>query len=233
MNKLVKRGFSAWVIFLKNKVASSFMMLFSGVMMFIAALNDHGNDTKSLPVLITSVGTILTLWATYKFGYIKSDFDRISKDDRKSRSELEKAMFFQVIETLFYAFIAGLGVFLLSNESFMNKVLDLMAGGFTTLNGVLSVIYVYKHKEEKDLRWKMALVLMVIELVLGPYFIIASGSINIPGYIVMGVLTSVAGLVELLSALTHENIKGTLEDGKKIVSIIKTGEDVEEEEEEE
>ena len=63
MNKLVKRGFSAYKIFLKNKIASSIMMLFAGVMMFIAALNGKGNDTKSLPILITSLGTILSLWA--------------------------------------------------------------------------------------------------------------------------------------------------------------------------
>ena len=81
MNKLVKRGFSAYKIFLKNKIASSIMMLMAGVMMFIAALNGKGNDTKSLPILITTVGTILTLWTVYRFGYIKANYDRIGQDE--------------------------------------------------------------------------------------------------------------------------------------------------------
>ena len=62
MDKYVKRGLGAYIIFLKNKVASSLLMLFSGIMMFIAALNGKGNDTKSLPTLITVVGAALTLY---------------------------------------------------------------------------------------------------------------------------------------------------------------------------
>ena len=225
MNKLVKRGFSAYVVFIKNKVASSIMMLFSGVMMFVAAINNHGNDTKSLPTLVTVVGVVLTLWTVYRLGYIKSNFDKISKENDQERSDGKKAIFFQILEALMYAIVAGIGIFLLVNESLMNKVFDLMAGGFTTLNGVLSAIYIYKHKEEKDFRWKMGLVLMVVEFVLGPYFLFVSGSIDIPGYIVMGALTSVAGLVEVISALTRENIKCTIDDGKKIINIIKADED--------
>ncbi len=225
MNKLVKRGFSAYTIFLKNKVASSIMMLFSGVMMFIAALNGKGNDTKSLPMLITSVGTILTLWAAYRLGYVKCKLDNTQRDDRRARSEERKVIFFQVAESLLYIFVAGLGVFLLSNEGFTNKVLDLMAGGFTTLNGVLGAVHAYKGREEKDFRWKLMLVLTVIELILGPFFVIRSGSIDIPGYIIMGVLTTVAGLIEVISALTRENIRGAVEDSKKIVTIMKDGND--------
>ena len=59
MNELVKRGFSAYKIFLKNKLVASIMMLFSGVMMFIAALQGKGNDVYSLPILITTLGTTL------------------------------------------------------------------------------------------------------------------------------------------------------------------------------
>ncbi len=201
------------------------MMLFSGVMMFVAALNGKGNDTKSLPMLITSVGTILTLWAAYRLGYVKCKLDNTQRDDRRVRSEERKVIFFQVAESLLYIFVAGLGVFLLSNEGFTNKVLDLMAGGFTTLNGVLGAVHAYKGREEKDFRWKLMLVLTVIELILGPFFVIRSGSIDIPGYIIMGVLTTVAGLIEVISALTRENIRCAVEDSKKIVTIMKDGND--------
>lgn len=221
MNKLVKRGLSAYKIFLKNKIASSFMMLFAGVMMFIAALNGKGNDTKSLPILITSVGVVLTLWAIYRFGYIKSNYDNLGGNNREEIVAGRKILFSQLIEALVYAIIAGLGVFLLSNEGFTNKVLNLMAGGFTTLNGVLGAISEYKNRENKDFRWKFMLVLMVFELIMGPYFIIVSDSIDIPGYIIMGVLTMVAGLIEVISALTRDNIRGTIDDGKEIVRIMK------------
>jgi len=224
MNKLVKRGLSVYKIFLKNKLASSIMMLFSGIMMFVAALNGHGNDTKSLPLLITSVGTILTLWAVYRLGYVKSCYDRIEVSNREEKLIERKILFLQIGETLVYALVAGLGIFLLLNEGFTNKILNLMAGGFTTLNGVFGAINTYKNRENKDFRWKFMLVLMIIELVVGPYFIFVSDSINIQGYIIMGVLTTVAGTIEVISALTRDNLKGTLDDGKKIVRIIKDGE---------
>ncbi|MBO4276167.1 DUF308 domain-containing protein [Candidatus Saccharibacteria bacterium] len=228
MNKLVKRGFSAYKIFLKNKIASSIMMLFAGVMMFIAALNGKGNDTKSLPILITSLGTILSLWAVYRFGYMKANFDRIFDDSREEKIAGRKVLLSQFAETLLYMLVAGLGVFLLSNEGFTNKILNLMAGGFTTLNGVLGAINAYKNRENKDFRWKFMLVLMVLELIIGPYFIIVSDSIDIPGYIIMGVITTVAGIIEVISALTRDNIRGTIKDGKDIVRIIKDGENPEE-----
>lgn len=224
MNKLVKRGLNVYKIFLKNKIATSFMMLFSGIMMFIAALNGKGNDTKSLPILITTVGTVLTLWTTYRLGYIKSNYDNLNNDNREEKIAGRRVLFSQVIEGLIYAAIAGLGVFLLSNEGLTNKALNLMAGGFTTLNGVLGAISEYKNRENKDFRWKFMLVLMIFELIVGPYFIIVSDSIDIPGYIVMGALTIVAGLIEVISALTRDNIKGTINDGKEIVRIIKDGE---------
>ncbi len=225
MNKLVKRGFSAYKIFLKNKMASSLMMLFSGVMMFAAAINGHGNDTKSLPTLITVIGTVLTLWAAYRLGYVKSNLDRVSKGDRAERKMEKRTLFLQVAEALLYAVIAALGVFLLTNEGLTNKILNLMAGGFTTLNGVLSAISTYKYREIKDFHWKVLLVLMVLELIIGPYFIINSDWIDIPGYIIMGVLTTVAGVTEVISAFTRENLKNTLDDGKKIVEIIRDNSD--------
>lgn len=224
MNKLVERGFSVYKIFLKNKLASSIIMLISGVMMFVAALNGHGNDTRSLPLLITSVGTILTLWAVYRLGYVKSCYDKIEIFNREEKLIERKILFLQIGETLVYTLLAGLGIFLLLNEGFTNKILNLMAGSFTTLNGVLGAINTYKNHENKDFRWKFMLVLMIIELVVGPYFIFVSDSINIQGYIIMGVLTTVAGTIEVISALTRDNLKGTLDDGKKIMRIIKDGE---------
>lgn len=227
MNKLVKRGLSAYKIFLKNKVASSIMMFMAGAMMFIAALNGHGNDTKSLPTLITSLGTILTLLAVYNLGYTKSNLDKLKSDNREEKDLTRKAFFSQIVETLIYMLVAGLGIFLLSNEGFTNKILNLMAGGFTILNGVLGAINAYKNRENKDFRWKLMLVLVVFELIVGPYFIIASDSISINGYIIMGALTTIAGIIEVISAFTKENLKGTLNDGKKIVHIMKDGEDSE------
>ena len=203
------------------------MMLVSGVMMFIAALNGKGNDTKSLPLLITFIGAILTVWGVYKVGYVKADYDKIDKDKRSERSMELKLLFAQIGESLLYATVLGIGIFLLTNEGFTNKVLNLMAGGFTTLNGVLGSINAYKNREEKDFHWKLMLVLTVLELIIGPYFIIASDSINIPGYVIMGVLTTVAGTIEVISAFTRDNIRGALKDGKDIVRIIKDGENPE------
>ncbi|MBP5674848.1 DUF308 domain-containing protein, partial [Candidatus Saccharibacteria bacterium] len=100
-------------------------------------------------------------------------------------------------------------------------VLNLMAGGFTTLNGVLGVISAYKNRNDKDFRWKFMLVLTIIELIIGPYFIIVSDSIDIAGYIIMGVLTMVAGLIEVISTFTKTNLKSTLDDGKEIIRIMK------------
>ena len=227
MNKLVKRGFSAYKIFLKNKIASSIMMLMAGVMMFIAALNGKGNDTKSLPMLITSIGAILTFWGVYRIGYVKAVFDKIDKTNREEKTAGQKVLISQIGETLLYILVLSLGIFLLTNENFTNKVLNLMAGGFTTLNGVLGVINVYKNRENKDFRWKFMIVLTVIELIIGPYFIITSDSIDINGYIIMGVITTVAGTIEVISALTKDNLKGTIKDGKDIVRIIKDGEESE------
>ena len=221
MDRYVKKGLSVYKIFLKNKIASSIMMLFSGIMMFIAAINGHGNDTKSLPILITSVGAILTLYATYRLGYIKSHLDETDTSQREKRIVRRRALYMQSGETLIYALVAGLGIFLLANEDLTDKVLNLMAGGFTTLNGVLGAIRTYKDRNNKDFRWKMMLVLMVLELVIGPYFIFASDNIDIKWYIVMGALTTVAGLIEVITAMTRENIKHTLDDGKEIARIVK------------
>lgn len=221
MNSFVKSGISVYRIFLKNKLASSVMMFFSGIMMFIAAMNGYGNDTKSLPILITVVGSLLTIWSIYRFGYIKSNFDEEKKHGIERGDFETKMLFLQFGETLIYFIVAGVGVFLLLNDGFMDKALNLMTGGFTTLNGVTGAIKVYKKREEIDFRWKMMLVLAALELVLGAFFIFGSDSIGIGWYVVMGLLTTVAGFIEVVSVLTEEGLKTTLDDGKKIVEIIK------------
>ena len=221
MDKMVKRGLSAYKIFLKNKLVASIMMLSSGVMMFIGAIQGKGNDVYSLPILITSLGVALTLWSACKLGYLKCEYDHYKgTEDRVKKREI----FAQIIEGLVYAAVAGVGVFLLSNHQFTDKALNLMAGFFTTLNGVLNIFNVYKGRENKTLRWEFRLVLMVFELILGPFFIINSDGLEVGWYIVMGALTTVAGIIEILTVSTKENIKGTINDGKNIVHIMKTGE---------
>lgn len=221
MNKYVKRGYDAYKIFLKNKVASSFMMFFSGVMMFIAALNGKGNDTKSLPIVITVFGAVLTVWGVYKFGYLKCRCDEIGADNINEKNNVRKLLLYQAIETLLYAGVLTVGILLLVNEAFTNKALNIMAGFFTTLNGVFGVINVYKKRDNVDFQWKLMMVLTVIELIAGPYFIFGSDSIGIPGYIIMGALTTVAGIIEMISAFTRDNMRKTLDDAKQMIHIIK------------
>ena len=206
------------------------MMLFTGIMMFMGAINGRGNDTKTLPLIITLAGIIFSFWGFYKLGYIKSNYDKLLYEGEEKSRVRTKVVFLQMGEALIYTAIALLGIFLLVDEKFTNKALDLMAGGFTTLNGVLGAIYLYKNRENKDLRWKITVLLMLFELTVGPYFIFASDSIDIGGYVVMGVITMTAGTVEVLSALTMESIKSTIKDGKDIVHIMKDEKDPEEEE---
>ncbi len=226
MNKLVKRGLNVYKIFLKNKIAMSLMMLFSGIMMFIAAINGKGNDTKTLPLMITLGGAVFAFWSLYRLGYIKSDYDKTSRVDRQEKDTARKAIFLQIGEASIYVVIAVLGIFLLANESFTNKALNLMAGGFTTFNGVLGAINTFKKKDNKNFHWKFTIGLTLVELILGPIFIFAP-EINITGYIIMGILTTVAGTIEVISALTMDNIKSTVKDGKDIVRIMKEKDDKE------
>ena len=203
MNKLVKRGFSVYKIFLKNKLAMSLMMLFSGIMMFIAALNGRGNDTKTLPIVITLAGAIFAFWAFYRLGYMKSNFDHQNAEQETVKAE-KKLLFFQIIEASIYAIVAVLGIILLTNEGFVNA---------------------YKNRANKYFRCKFMLVLTAIELVVGTYFIFASDNIDSTGFTIMGVVTMVAGTIEVISALTMETLKSTIRDGKDIVRIIKDKED--------
>lgn len=234
MNKLVKRGFGIWVIFIKNKIASAIMMLSGGVMMFIGALQGKGNDTKTLPLVITLVGIGLSFWALYRIGYLKSNYDMLKKSDREEIALGKKMLIYQISEALLYFAVAGLGIFLLINTHFTDVCLNIMSGFFTTLNGVLNVISTVKNRDNKNFRWKLIIVLMVCELILGPFFLIRCTSIEVSWYIVMGALTSVAGLVEVINALTRENIRNTIDDGKEIVRTFKgekTDDEIEEGEE--
>ena len=221
MNKFVKRGLSAYKILLKNKLAMALMRWFSGVMMFIAALNGRGNDTVSLPLIITLGGLVFSFWAFYRLGYIKSNYDKIKDDFKQENTIIKKAFVLQIGEALIYTAITLVGVFLLKNEDFTNKVLNLIAGGFTAMNGILNIIRVYKGRETKNARWFIMLILMLVELVVGPYFIIAFRTIGINDYLVMGILTTLAGIYETISVFSRETIKNTIQDGKDIVQIMK------------
>lgn len=219
MSKLLRRGISIYKIFLKNKIAMSFMMLVSGVMMFIAALQGKGNDTVAMPLGITVAGAFFTSWSFYKIGYIKSDLDKIT--DETEHSMQRTALFLQSLETTLYIIVLGVGMFLLLNQGFMNRVLNLMAGGFTTLNGVLGLVNTFRRRQNRDFRWWFKLVLTLIELGIGPYFLIFSDSVEGGWFIAMGALTTVAGTLEVISAITPESLKNTVQDGKDIVRILK------------
>ncbi len=227
MNKLVKRGLKAYNIFLKNKIAGSLMMLIPGIMMTFAAVRGNGNDTKSLPLMILIAGAVFALWAFYCLGYIKSGIDAM-KNARKERPDW-RGFFLQLGEAIIYLIIAALGVFLLMNEQFTNKILNLMAGGFTTFNGIMGIVSTIKHRDNRDFRWKFVIVLTLFELVWGIYFLLASDSIGISSYFVMGVITTIAGILAVASSLNEKTIKDTLEDGKNIAKTLK-GEDEEEHE---
>ena len=218
MNKLVIRGIKAYNIFLKNKLAASLMMFIPGVMMTIAAINGNGNDTKSLPLMILGAGAIFSFWSLYRLGYIKANIDKMNDGDEKKASW--KIFFLQVGEACIYLFIAVLGVYLLVNESLTNRILNLMAGGFTTLNGVLGAIKVFKTRDNKNFAWKFKLFLTLFELGFGIYFIIACNDINIRSYLVMGIITSIAGAIEVGSCLNAKTLKDTIEDGREIVETM-------------
>ena len=63
--------------------------------------------------------------------------------------------------------------------------------------------------------------LTIIEFGLGAYFIFMSDTINNVGLGVMGVITTIAGLIEVGSSLRKEVIQKTVQDGRDIVKILK------------
>ena len=145
MNKLVKRGLKAYNIFLKNKLAASLMMLIPGLMMTFAAIQGNGNDTKSLPLMILLAGAVFSFWGFFRLGYSKCVIDRPNNND--DRGGWRRDFFLLMLETVLYLIIAALGVFLLMNEKLTNRILNLMAGGFTTFNGIMGAIRAFKGRE--------------------------------------------------------------------------------------
>lgn len=222
MNKLVKRGLSAYKIFLRNKFAMSVMMLIAGIMMTIGAQNGTGNDTKTLPSLIASVAGVFTFWAFYRLGYIRAKME----DLKDGEFELaRKTILLQVGETLVYLALTLLGLFLLLNEDFTNRMLNLVTGGFTIFNGILGAANAFKNREKwQTLGWRFLLCLAVIELALGTYFIVASASISNDALTVMGIITTVAGIIEVINALRKEPITKIVNDGKDILKTLREGE---------
>ena len=219
MSKLLKRGISIYKIFLKNKIAMSLMMLFSGIMMFIAALQGKGNDTLMMPLGITVAGAGVTFWSFYKIGYIRSDLSKIENENERSLQKM--ALLTQIAETLIYLVVAAVGVYLLLNQNLMNRVLNLMAGGFTTLNGVIGLVNVLKRLRERNLRFWFKVALTLVELFLGPYFLICCDTVEGGWFVAMGALTMVAGTLEVIAALSPESLRNTVQDGKDIVRILK------------
>ena len=197
------------------------MMLVSGVMMAITALNGQGNDTKTLPTLITAAGVLFSLWAFYRLGYLKANYDRI--EDETQRIVERQGIFFQILEALAYIIVTVAGIYLLMNESLVNVILNLMVGGFTTFNGIVGAINLIKRRNKRDYRWYVRLVLTIFELVVGPYFIFASSTIDTNWLAVMGILTALAGLIEVIASFSSDAIKGTVKDGRDIVKTLKTG----------
>lgn len=221
MNKILKRGFGVYKIFLKNKLAASLMMLISGIMMAIAGSSGHGNDTKTLPTLITTAGVLFSLWAFYRLGYLKSDRDHLK--DEAQKALIGRALGLQSLEALLYIVVTTAGIYLLMNEALANLMLNLIAGGFTIFNGIMGAISLVKRRKERNWRWVVRLVLTLVELAFGAYFIISSSSIDAKGILIMGILTAVAGIIEIISTTNSETIKNTVEDGKAAVRVIKTG----------
>lgn len=222
MNKLVKRGLSAYMIFLRNKLAMSVMMLIAGVMMTIGAVRGTGNDTKTLPSLIASVAGIFTFWAFYRIGYMRAKLEGLKKDELEAA---KKPFLLQIGETAIYLALMLLGLFLLLNEGFTNQVLNLVTGGFTTLSGILGSINAVKNREKwQTFGWRFMLCLAVIELALGIYFLVAFASISNDALAVVGIITAIAGVIEVANTLKKEPIEKTIEDGKEILKTLREGE---------
>ena len=233
MNKLLKRAGNAWLIFIKNKLAGAVMMFISGLMMALAGFNGNGNDTKTLPALIALAGAIFGYWSFYRLGYVKSNMDKIEK--REEKVSMRRVFWLQIIETVVYLIITSIGVYLYINEGFTNTLLDLMCGAFTILNGTFGVIWIMKNRDEKNFSWKFRIGLTIIEFGMGLYFIFASNTINATGYMIMGSITTVAGIIEIVHAIKQNAVRDAITDSKKMVRALKDEpeEDLEEEVEEE
>lgn len=186
----------------------------------IGAFSGNGNDTKTLPSAIAIAGAFFTCWSFYRIGYLKAKVEKLKGDERDIALN---SLVLQIYETIIYLAVAIFGIFLLLNESFTNQALNLMTGGFTIFNGVVGVINAIKKRDKyKTFGWRFMVGLTIIEFGLGAYFIFMSDTINNVGLGVMGVITTIAGLIEVGSSLRKDVIQKTVQDGKDIAKILKT-----------
>jgi hypothetical protein len=100
-----------------------------------------------------------------------------------------------------------------------------MAGFFTTLNGVLGAVKVIKGRDNRNFAWKFKIFLTLFELGFGIYFLIAFSDIGINSYLIMGIITTIAGAIEVAACFNAKTLKDTLEDGREIVETMK-GDDI-------
>ena len=219
MSGLLKRGMKAYMIFLQNKLVACTMMLMSGIMMTISGFNGNGNDTKTIPTFIILIGAALSLWTSYRVGYIHANIKQ-EQSERQTKVS-KKALIITVLETILCLLVVCLGVFLINNEQLMNTVLNIMAGGFSILNGVFGVIYLVQNRQNIDNVWKFKIILTVLEFALGIYFILTAQTIGLTAIILLGILTTVAGTLEMILTLSVDSLKGVVKDGKDIVKTLK------------
>ena len=221
MSELLKRGFSIYKIVIQNKLVASVMMFVSGIMMSIAGFSGNGNDTKTMPIALTVAGSALTLWGAYRVGFLRAKL-LISRGAEEKTAQ-KRALIAMIFESVLYSLLIVAGVFLLTNEQFTNLVLNLMTGIFTILNGIFGVLYLIKNYQKLDAIWKFKVVLTLLEFILGIYFIASSNSIPPTSFIILGLITTVAGVVEIIITASKESIKSTLKDGQVIIDTLKPG----------
>jgi hypothetical protein len=58
---------------------------------------------------------------------------------------------------------------------------------------------------------------------MGVFFILASSSVNSTGLALMGVITTIAGLIEVISSLSLRSLKDTVTDGRAILETLQHG----------
>ncbi len=220
MNKYVKRGLSAYIIFLRNKLAACILMLMGGIMLTIGAFTGNGNDTKTLPTMIAIAGSAFLICGVYRIGYLKAELKSLNDEDEQNEKLWQ--LIFQVGETIIYLLIALFGIFLLLNSVVTNRLLNIMTGGFTILNGVIGIINVIKKREKHaTFGWKFMLGLAIIELTLGTYFLFMPDDVNTAILGVVGIITIIAGVIEVITSLRRDVIEKTIQDGKDIVKVLK------------
>ncbi|MBQ3318644.1 DUF308 domain-containing protein [Candidatus Saccharibacteria bacterium] len=222
MSELLKRGFSIYKIVIQNKLVAAVMMFVSGVMMSISGFTGSGNDTKTMPTALTVVGAALTLWGAYRIGFLRAGL--LSARGSEEKSIKKRALVAMAVESVVYFLLVLLGVFLLTHEQLMNTVLNIMTGAFTILNGIFGVLYLLKNRTKIDAVWKFKVVLTLLEFILGSYFIISSETITLTALILLGLLTAVAGVLEIIITASKESLKNTVKDGQSILNTLKSGE---------